>query len=242
VAELWRTTSGAKYSALDQINRANVGSLQVAWTYHTGEISSGTDDTDATVSELTPVMPTGISTSAPVRARRLARSRQRAAGVVVRSEEATQRQHVCRELLPGRRLLGSAGPAGACRRCGKRVLLAGQTGMLMAIDADRGRLCPGFGQGGGVNLAALDYKGEGPLANTSPPAIYRNVVIVGASVTDNKFRNSLDGIVRAFDVVTGRELWAGTRSARTFGPDRRRQHLGADLDRRATRLGVPAHR
>src|SRR5207253_2180017 len=28
---------GSRYSALDQINRSNVGRLRVAWTYHTGE-------------------------------------------------------------------------------------------------------------------------------------------------------------------------------------------------------------
>ena len=201
--------SGTKYSALDQINRANVGSLQVAWTYHTGEISSGTDDTDATVSELTPVYANGhLYICTPFG--RVA-SLDPASGRKVWSFDPKKprsgnmyAENYCR----GVAYWEAPDPQARAAECGKRVLLAGQTGMLMAIDADRGRLCPGFGQGGRVNLAALDYKGEGPLANTSPPAIYRNVVIVGASVTDNKFRNSLDGIVRAFDVVTGRELWS----------------------------------
>ena len=30
---------GTKYSPLKQINRGNVGSLRVAWTYHTGDVS-----------------------------------------------------------------------------------------------------------------------------------------------------------------------------------------------------------
>ncbi|MFL5510799.1 MAG: hypothetical protein ACJ79J_14525, partial [Gemmatimonadaceae bacterium] len=37
----WKTTGGdagnSRYSALDQINRGNVASLRVAWTYHTGD-------------------------------------------------------------------------------------------------------------------------------------------------------------------------------------------------------------
>src|SRR5437867_881578 len=37
----WRTTGGdpgnSRYSLLDQINRANVATLRVAWIYHTGD-------------------------------------------------------------------------------------------------------------------------------------------------------------------------------------------------------------
>ncbi|MGH9769074.1 MAG: hypothetical protein ACREAB_16725 [Blastocatellia bacterium] len=32
---------GMKYSPLAQINRSNVRRLQVAWTYHTGDLSDG---------------------------------------------------------------------------------------------------------------------------------------------------------------------------------------------------------
>jgi quinoprotein glucose dehydrogenase len=32
---------GTRYSSLSQINRANVGSLRPAWTYHTGELDLG---------------------------------------------------------------------------------------------------------------------------------------------------------------------------------------------------------
>src|SRR5260370_17356967 len=38
----WRVTGGdpgnSRYSTLDQINTGNVGRLQVAWTYHTGDL------------------------------------------------------------------------------------------------------------------------------------------------------------------------------------------------------------
>src|SRR2546428_5254092 len=33
---------GMRYSTLDQINRGNVGKLQLAWTYHTGDAGTGT--------------------------------------------------------------------------------------------------------------------------------------------------------------------------------------------------------
>src|SRR5213083_337356 len=41
----WRTTGGdpgnSRYSPLDQINRANVAALRVAWVYHTGDVRAG---------------------------------------------------------------------------------------------------------------------------------------------------------------------------------------------------------
>ena len=34
---------GMKYAALDQINKKNVGRLQVAWSYDTGDATDGND-------------------------------------------------------------------------------------------------------------------------------------------------------------------------------------------------------
>jgi membrane-associated protease RseP (regulator of RpoE activity) len=68
--------------------------------------------------------------------------------------------------------------------CGKRILYAAQNAVLHAVDADTGRACAGFGAGGRVDLAALDYKGEGKPATTSPPAIWGDVVALGVAVQD----------------------------------------------------------
>jgi len=63
------------------------------------------------------------------------------------------------------------------------------------------------GMAGARSGCAIDYKGEGKPATTSPPGDLGNIVALGAAVQDNMYRNSLDGIVRGFDVVTGRQLW-----------------------------------
>ena len=47
---------GARFSALDQINRANVAQLERAWTYRTGDIAEGT----AHYTECTPLMVDGV--------------------------------------------------------------------------------------------------------------------------------------------------------------------------------------
>ena len=36
-------SGGSRYSRLKQINRNNVASLKVAWTYHTGDVSDGSE-------------------------------------------------------------------------------------------------------------------------------------------------------------------------------------------------------
>ena len=43
---------------------------------------------------------------------------------------------------------------------------------------------------------------------TSPPAIYRNIVIVGSAIGDNGGVEMQRGIVRAFDVRSGKQLWS----------------------------------
>ena len=45
---------GQRYSSLDQINKQNVGQLKVAWTYHTGDVSDGSDGRRWSAFENTP--------------------------------------------------------------------------------------------------------------------------------------------------------------------------------------------
>jgi quinoprotein glucose dehydrogenase len=47
--------SSTKYSSLDQINRSTIARLRKAWTWHSGEVSTGSETVDATVGEMTPI-------------------------------------------------------------------------------------------------------------------------------------------------------------------------------------------
>ena len=51
---------GRKYSALQQVNRGNVGKLKLAWTYRTGEISDGTEFASKSAFETTPLHVDGV--------------------------------------------------------------------------------------------------------------------------------------------------------------------------------------
>src|SRR5439155_14498962 len=66
-AQEWRfyggDAGGTRFSALQQINRSNVGRLKRAWTYHMGEIDRGGNETDrhhVAPFESTPLMVDGV--------------------------------------------------------------------------------------------------------------------------------------------------------------------------------------
>jgi quinoprotein glucose dehydrogenase len=72
------------------------------------------------------------------------------------------------------------------------------SGGLVSLDARTGRLNTAFGRGG---ILAPE---SGGTSGSSPPAIYRDIIISG---TANPNRDGRPEDVRGFDVVTGRQLW-----------------------------------
>jgi glucose dehydrogenase len=51
---------GTRYSPLKEINRSNVAKLKTAWTYHTGDVSDGTEYPVRSAFEATPLMIDGV--------------------------------------------------------------------------------------------------------------------------------------------------------------------------------------
>ena len=100
--------------------------------------------------------------------------------------------------------------AAADAPCAQRIVFATIDARLFAIDAKTGKRCADFGANGEVALSKGVRLVERQLGNyqvTSPPAIAGNVAIVGSSIGDNRGTDIEIGVVRAFDVRTGRELW-----------------------------------
>ncbi|MBT8078272.1 MAG: pyrroloquinoline quinone-dependent dehydrogenase [Gammaproteobacteria bacterium] len=201
--------SGTQYSSLTQINRENVDQLELAWEFRTGDVSEWSPESHATNYQVTPILQNDMlylctplnnvialdpGTGSQIWRFDLNKPRG----------ETMYGYHNCR----GVSYWEASDAQNRNVKCGKRVLQATDHGFLLALDADTGDLCPDFGTAGSIDLNKLDYRGEGRISVTSPPAIFSNVVIVGGTVIDNKYRDSLDGIVRGFDVLTGRELWS----------------------------------
>ena len=109
---------------------------------------------------------------------------------------------------------------------------------LICLDAKTGQPVETFGDHGVVDLTqglrwAVDPK---RYTNTSPPVVYKDLVILGNGVGDRlTYRQDPPGDVRAFDARTGKQVWSfHTVPERGRG---RRRDVGRRLveDHRATR-------
>lgn len=99
-------------------------------------------------------------------------------------------------------------PAAAAGVCAQRLVLATIDARLIEVDAKTGKPCAGFGQDGQVDLAVhMGTIKPGYYMETSPPAVTSKLIVVGASINDNNSVHNPSGVIRAFDVETGRLVW-----------------------------------
>ena len=100
----------------------------------------------------------------------------------------------------------------------ERILYVTTGYRLIALNAKTGAMIPSFGEGGVVDLkkGAVFGKGQqidletGEIGLHSTPTVVKDVVIVGSSFKEGmtvKTHNNTKGLVRAFDVKTGKMLW-----------------------------------
>lgn len=191
---------GAKYSPLKQIHRGNVRRLKVAWTYRTGDWSDGVRYPVRSAFECTPLVIEGVMYLTTPFCRLIA------------LEAETGRELWTFD--PGierskpHNLFVNRGAAWWSDGKDRRLFYGTLDGRLFAIDAATGRPVPSFGEGGFVDLrkgVADHYPGRA-YSLTSPPAIYKDLVICGALTSDGEPQGP-SGDVRAFDARTGRLVW-----------------------------------
>lgn len=236
----WRAygndAGGMRFSPLTQINRRNVRQLKRVWTYHTREWSGGTPYAPAEVSspfECTPLVIDGVLYVSTPSSRVIALDAETGRELWQHDPQAGSTK---RKYQPHRGVAYWEGIAADGRRS-RRILFGTFDGRLIALDAATGKPCPGFGVDGTVNLrlgVADDFPNE-LYAVTSPPAIYRNLVIVGARVPEYPARGPA-GDVRAFDVRTGQLVWTfhtvphpGEAGHETWAKDSWQNRTGANV-------------
>jgi len=81
---------------------------------------------------------------------------------------------------------------------------------LIALDAATGKPISSFGAGGEIDLTADLSHPTNRLhyTNTSPPVVWRDLVILGNGVADRlTYQGDPPGDVQAFDVRTGKRVW-----------------------------------
>ena len=93
--------------------------------------------------------------------------------------------------------------------CLRRIFLPTRDARLVALSAETGAICPGFGGADGTVNLWQGMPNVSPTAyySTSPPLVAGDVVVVGGGVNDNLSTELPSGAVRAFDVRTGRLVW-----------------------------------
>ncbi|WP_236200317.1 glucose/quinate/shikimate family membrane-bound PQQ-dependent dehydrogenase [Pseudomonas pseudonitroreducens] len=219
-AHYGNTEGGSRFAALDQINRGNVDKLKVAWTYHTGDVA--VSDGNGAEDQLTPLqvgdkvfictphnnlIALDADTGKELWKNEInAQSKvwQRCRGMAYFDATREIAQPTQPNSTP---IIAASVPAGA--NCQRRLLTNTIDARLIAVDADTGEFCQGFGNNGQVDLkAGLGDVPDSYYQLSSAPLMAGTTVVVGGRVADNVQTDMPGGVIRGFDVITGAMRWA----------------------------------
>jgi glucose dehydrogenase len=197
--------ASTRFAELDEITPENVSRLATAWTAHTGDFPGGDPHPTKAVKgfQTRPALVGDLLIVTTTVSRVIALDAE--TGVERwRFDPFAGRTRGCE--LPNRGVAvwehrTSGGDV-------QRTIFSGTCdGVLVALDAATGKLRQGFANSGVLDLKpGADARPGEAYAVTSPPAIYKNLVIVGSLVPEETSQGP-SGDVCAFDVQTGRQVW-----------------------------------
>lgn len=176
--------AGTRYSPLQQINPSNVAGLKLVWKHRfRSEKELTGPPAGLAPSQATPLVISGVM-YLPSGKRVVALEPE--TGKEIWSYELTSGAPSARGVAywPGDR----TNPPRIIFTAGKRML---------ALNARTGKLDPGFGKEGEVDLV---------VPYNSPPTVFKNLVFVGANVPEQP-ATGLPGDTRAYDARTGAPVW-----------------------------------
>jgi quinoprotein glucose dehydrogenase len=178
------------YSTLDQINRENVHSLQVAWKFDSG------DQHPKSEMECNPIVVDGVLYATTPN------------GDVVALDAATGALHWRFDANEGLKNIGKVRNRGVTYWSdGKdQRIFVGMRQYLFALDAQTGKPVTAFGKAGRIDLR--EGLGRTPLnwvTMTSPAVVYKDTVIVGGAMSE--VLPASPGDIRAFDAHSGQLRW-----------------------------------
>ena len=200
---------GMRYSPLTQITPANVATLTRAWIYETGE--------DASAFQTTPLVVGGVMYISSPSQRIVALNPETGREIWAFNPASRPGTHRGVSYWPG---TGEVGP---------RIFFSTGDGRLLALDAKTGKPAASFGKNGEIDLRAgvADQFPTAIYYVSSPPAIYRDVVIMGPRTSESRpDAKGPAGDVRAFNAITGEPVWSfhtlprpGEPGFDTWGPE-----------------------
>jgi quinoprotein glucose dehydrogenase len=208
---------GTRFMPLDQINASNFNKLEVAWRFSTANLGPRPEFNLAA----TPLMVNGV-----VYAVGGGGGRRSVVALDAKTGELLWK-HGINEGLRGevapRRLSGRGVAYWTDGNGDERILYVTIGYRLVALDAKTGQMIQSFGQSGIVDLKVgvmwgtpddptqrqIDLE-TGEIGLHATPTVTGDIVIVGSSFLEGlNYRRSFNGkgLVRAFDVRTGRQIW-----------------------------------
>jgi quinoprotein glucose dehydrogenase len=205
----WRTygadLANTRYAPLDQIDKSNFETLQVAWRFKTDNLGPRPE----TTFQATPLMVGGVLyTTAGSRRAVVAIDAATGEMLWMHSENEGKRAEAAARTLSGR------GVAYWSNGREARILYVTQGYRLVALDARTGARVSAFGKDGVVDLK-LDNDQQmdletGEIGWQAAPVVAGDTVIIGAAHREGsvpRSRRNEKGYVRGFDVRTGKRLW-----------------------------------
>jgi len=195
-----RDPGDTRHSPLTQIDRKNVSQLKVAWTFDTEDWSDGLTQSSRSAFEATPLVIDNVMYVPSAMSRLFALNAETGENLWV--FDPAFDKSVRRNLYINRGV--STWTDGK-----KRLIYLGDLqGRLWGVDAATGKLDPGFGDAGKVDLRAgmADNFPQAQYGLTSPTTVCGDVVVAGGLVSDGNPQGP-SGDVRGFDARTGKEIW-----------------------------------
>lgn len=193
---------GQRFSPLKEINRDNVKTLKVAWTFRTGDAYQP-KNSRPTAFEATPLYVNNtLYLSTPL-------------GRVIALDPVTGKQLWAYDAAaPRDKGYGDFASRGVSiwksTKGQLRIIIATIDARLIELDAATGKPSQEFGDNGIVNLRnglRIAPKWFAAYEQTSPPAVVRDTIVVGSGVADNAATDLPSGEVRGFDARSGKLKW-----------------------------------
>ena len=201
---------GTRYSPLDQITAANFSKVEVAWRFKTDSLGPYPEYK----LEGTPLMVNGVLYATGGTRRAVVALDARSGELIwVHSLREGKRAAVSPRQLSGRGVSYWTDGKGD-----ERILYVTTGYRLVALNAKTGQPIPAFGTSGIVDLKAGVVKGRGvpidletgEIGIHSTPLIARDLAIIGSAMREGatvETHDNTKGLVRAFDVRTGKLIW-----------------------------------